>query len=119
MKNAMKNVKAMVMVLVTVVMIGVAGTAQASMYLDGNENYPSVVSTQENTYYIDKSSATRNGNEYAAIFVIENDNGREYVTYQFCDESVSYWSTPNSSSWHRITNRTMWMLHNAAKNCAR
>lgn len=121
MKNVMKNAKAMVMVFVAMIMIGAAGTAQASLYLDGNSNYPSVVSTEEYTYYIDISSATRkSSNEFAACFITEDCNGnREYVTYQFLDESVSYWSTPNSSSWHRIDNRTMWMLHNSAKNHAR
>lgn len=124
----MKNVKAMVMVFaVALMMIGVVGTAQASMYYNGDENFPSVYSDgYGTTYYIDRSSAcygtydNSGDTEFAAIFIEENARGGSArTTYQFKDASdASYWSTTSSSSWHRISNKVMWMFHNAAKNYA-
>ncbi len=128
MKNVMKNVKAMVMVFAALVMIGAAGTAQASMYYNGDVNFPSVYSDGNNTYYIDTSSAcygsydNSGATEFAAIFIEENANSgaTHQSTYQFKDTSdCSYWSTSSMSSWIPIRNKAMWMCHNAAKNYAR
>lgn len=118
MKNVINSIKAILMALVVAVMIGLGsgGTVQA-YNLDNDPNYPDVVETEECRYYINISSAHVDGAMYSAEFITVNSRGtRHVITYQFCDgDSGSYWSTPASSSWHAINNRTMWMLHNSAK----